>query len=312
MLAAAACLLLQVVSGTHDCVSSSILMASLFASSWPCRSTAMSTAGASGATAVCDAMLLGIRARHMRECSVLASGTAHRGTELLHQRIGHPAPLRPLAVVGVFAMSAQSSPRPLLLQRLAPPAKARRPSTQGESSRSNWRRHSDWLRNQTRAALISLLPAAEGFTHHRIMEVLSEVALHHRKRFLCLFRFSIFNMLRSWRPFTSSATRPSSLLLIRQELECVDQVVAHSGVRTVLYDQDSVRIPPAAPAATCSTLPIDLPLLLVKSSNGRRTPPIALHPFPEKPTRCSLQSGNGGSDGIHTTVRPLPVLRPSR
>ena len=77
-LLAATCLPLQVVNGTHDCISSSILMAPLFA-------TAMSTAGVCGATEVCDAILLSTRTC-VRHRSVLASGTDHRGIELLWHR----------------------------------------------------------------------------------------------------------------------------------------------------------------------------------------------------------------------------------
>ena len=94
------------------------MTASLPWSSWPrfsppasgsCLSTDMSVAGAGVATEVCDAMLLSIRARHTFECvpcTVLASGTAHRDTELLHHRISDVQPASGWAVIGVFAMSS--------------------------------------------------------------------------------------------------------------------------------------------------------------------------------------------------------------
>ena len=65
-------------------------------------------------------------------------------------------------------------------------------------------------------------------------------------------------------------------LLVCQDLERVDQVLTDSvwrrvcskhfsrlEVRAVLYDQDSVQIPPVVPATTCRTPPVALLLLLL-------------------------------------------------
>ena len=80
----------------------------------------------------------------------------------------------------------------------------------------------------------------------------------------------IFNLLLACNPTSQHLHRTVILrLLVRQELECVDQVVTYSmcrsisfmAVRTILYYQDSVRIPPSALAATWSTPSLALLLL---------------------------------------------------
>ena len=65
-------------------------------------------------------------------------------------------------------------------------------------------------------------------------------------------------------------------LLVRQELQCVDQVVTYfvwrgmrpkhlriAAIRTILYDKDSVWIPPDVLASACSTPSVALLLLLL-------------------------------------------------
>ena len=102
-------------------LSAAPMTASLPRSSWPrfsppasglCLSTAMSLAGTGGATEVCDAILLSMRARHASECVPVPFW--HLGQPIVTPNFFTIASvmytLRTLAVIGVFAMSVQSSP----------------------------------------------------------------------------------------------------------------------------------------------------------------------------------------------------------
>ena len=96
------------------------MAASLPRSSWPrfspsalrpSLSTAKSTAGAGGATEACDTALLSMRARHA--CVCVPVPFWHLGQPIEAPNFLTIASvmciLRPLALMGVFAMSAQSS-----------------------------------------------------------------------------------------------------------------------------------------------------------------------------------------------------------
>ena len=113
LLAAATCLPLQVVSGPHDCISSSILMASLFASRLGPQSVDCQV------NSRCWWRDGGLRrhtaehARSTRMCVCVPVPFWHLGQPIEAPNFLTIASvmyiLRPLAVMGVFAVSAQSS-----------------------------------------------------------------------------------------------------------------------------------------------------------------------------------------------------------
>ena len=117
--------------------------------------------------------------------------------------------------------------------------------------------------------------------------------------------FVIFNLLCSCKPskIVHVDHAASARVLVRQLLKSTHEILAHTGwwgmrqkhfrslcVRTVVYDQDSVRVPP--------------------NVLGRRTPRTTsctvLLRASLRPTRCSLQADSDDNEGTQTTVVTPP------
>ena len=118
-------------------------------------------------------------------------------------------------------------------------------------------------------------------THQRFRDVCNKLELHHRERFQGRLQSPIFTA--SWLSTVTNLRNSSVIFRLHRswkrhllhELECVDKLVSCSlwrstrsedlcftVVRTILYDEDNDRISPVVLAATCSTPPIALFLLL--------------------------------------------------